>query len=347
MADFWQRLAARSLGETPTIQPAIEPLYAPGKFLTQPLDQTEESQDIDSLDDQPTTLASQRVNLPPTSPFVELTRLNLSATARSLQLAENQFLENSTQPAKKIERVEQEQTQIKHSIEPLETEREQPAHQRIDLVSQVHPIAPALSVLEPIAPNQTNLPTRSSSLVPVFRSANLVSQTNSLTDIQISTSLVQPIAESVATKRSADDRPSESRSATQPSDIPSPQSRQNSQPQPIEQAIVQPVLSIAPLIQVAQPQANQPQANQPQPDPLPTIAPLSRRTEAAEPIAEPAERRSSSAAAIPTIQVTIGRIEVRATSPAVNRPKPSRSTPQLSLQDYLKQQDLRHPGGTR
>jgi hypothetical protein len=315
MADFWQRLAARSLGETPTVQPAIAPLYAPGSLVVQPLDQAEERQDIASSEDQPAMPAPQRVNLPPTSPFVALTRL----------------------------RIVQEQPQ--RSIEPLKIEREQPAPRNIDLAAPAPSIAP-----NPIEPHQTSLPTRSSSVmpasvapasvipasvVPIFRAANLASQTNSPTENQISPPSVQPIAKRVETEQPADDRTSDSLPTTPPSDIPSSQSRQNSQPQPIEKAIVQPVLSIAPLIQVAQPQTNQLQIDQLLDQPPNVIDPIA-----------PAARRSSPAAVMPTIQVTIGRIEVRATPPAANRPKPSRSTPQLSLQDYLKQQDL-NPGGTR
>ena len=52
--------------------------------------------------------------------------------------------------------------------------------------------------------------------------------------------------------------------------------------------------------------------------------------------AVPASEESSST---PTIRVTIGRIDVRAVTPAASpqRPKPSRPAPALSLDDYQKQ----------
>lgn len=54
---------------------------------------------------------------------------------------------------------------------------------------------------------------------------------------------------------------------------------------------------------------------------------------------------SPRASAAPAIQVSIGRVEVRAVFPAasVRRPAPARSRPTMSLDDYLS----RHPGGRR
>ncbi len=59
------------------------------------------------------------------------------------------------------------------------------------------------------------------------------------------------------------------------------------------------------------------------------------------PVSQPAFGESSNlrAAEAPTIQVTIGRIEVRATPPAAPVPKPRPASPTLSLDDYLRQRN--------
>ena len=59
------------------------------------------------------------------------------------------------------------------------------------------------------------------------------------------------------------------------------------------------------------------------------------------PVSQPAFGESSNlrAAEVPTIQVTIGRIEIRATPPAAPVPKPRPASPTLSLDDYLRQRN--------
>ena len=307
MADFWQRLAARSLGETPRVEPAIAPLYASGSLLARSLEQAEDIQDTVSLNTDPSPiLASRLVKLPPTSPFAELTRSPQPAKNQLInsQSVENQPAETSSQPDQTATRIAPEQ----RSIQPdhFAVGRE-PTPRQIDSVAPAQPIAP-----EPIALEQINLSMRSSSLVPVSQSANSIPPIN-------------PQISSPATL-TAVQLPKDS---TNQSSIPS-----------------LPPIAIAPLNPTAQPQTAQPDTEQPadrpipesfQPIPLPQITPLIRRAEAAEAIAE-SDRRSLPSVALPTIQVTIGRIEIRATPPAASRPKPSRSAPQLSLQDYLKQQ---------
>jgi hypothetical protein len=65
----------------------------------------------------------------------------------------------------------------------------------------------------------------------------------------------------------------------------------------------------------------------PQPFPRPLVS-MPRRSARSKPNAPPSP---------PTIQVTIGRVEVRATRPpAAIKPLPPRATPQLSLEDYLR-----------
>jgi hypothetical protein len=62
-----------------------------------------------------------------------------------------------------------------------------------------------------------------------------------------------------------------------------------------------------------------------------------------KPYVEPtAFKRAEQLAPTPTIQVTIGRIEVRATPPATQPPKPRTASPVMSLDEYLR---LRQGGG--
>ena len=63
---------------------------------------------------------------------------------------------------------------------------------------------------------------------------------------------------------------------------------------------------------------------------------LQPRVTRVEPGPFPARRQETAPA--PTIQVTIGRIEVRATPPPAQPPRPRPSAPSaLSLEDYLRQ----------
>ena len=312
MADFWQRLAARSLGETPRVEPAIAPLYASGRLLAQSLEQAEDIQDTVSFNTDPVPiLASQLVKLSPTSPFAELTRSPQPSESQLInsQSVENQPAKNSSQPDQTTARIEPEQRSIQPDHSAVDREL---MPRRIDPIAQKQPIAP-----EPIAPAQTSLSMRSSSLVPISRSATSIP-------------LINPQISSPATLTSVQ--------------LPKDSTNQSSVPS-------LPPIAIAPLPptvqpQIAQPQTAQPDTEQPadrpdpesvQPIPPPQITPLIRRAEATEAIAE-SNRRSLPSVALPTIQVTIGRIEIRATPPVANRSKPPRSAPQLSLQDYLKQQ---------
>jgi hypothetical protein len=55
------------------------------------------------------------------------------------------------------------------------------------------------------------------------------------------------------------------------------------------------------------------------------------------PYIEPTDfKRAGQPAPTPTIQVTIGRIEVRATSPATPPSKPRAASPAMSLDEYLR-----------
>jgi len=81
-----------------------------------------------------------------------------------------------------------------------------------------------------------------------------------------------------------------------------------------------------------------PPANPPMP--LPVVVPDVRPRQTAP--GEPAFAPPAPAEATPTIRISIGRIEVRAVTPAPPpRRKPSRPAPALSLDEYLKQQKRR------
>lgn len=110
---------------------------------------------------------------------------------------------------------------------------------------------------------------------------------------------------------------------------------------PSEQAVVNPVVN--PVASPAAHAEHQPAAiagNEPltpaiQPRP---VSPAPPRIKPALPHAfgEPSNPRPAEA---PTIQVTIGRIEVRATPPVAPVPKPRPASPKLSLDDYLCQRN--------
>jgi hypothetical protein len=344
MTDFWQRLAARSLGETPRVQPAIAPLYAPGRILAQPLDQAENTQDTASLNHHSKPIPASRLveSLPLTSPFADLTR-------------SPQPIENRTQLDRTSAGIEREQNSVQRDRPAVD--REQLTPQRLDLVPQVQPIVQDSIASEPIASEQPSLPLLQPSVQPadspISHLASLNSPNNIQTNPQINPQIPTSFATSAAPPPASPVRPlpNQSFEARQPAadhtreTSASETSASESSASESSTASSQP---IAPLISTAQSQTAQPQTADRQapasllPIPLPQITPLIRKAEATEAIAE-SERRSPQPVALPTIQVTIGRIEIRTTPPAANRSKPSRSAPQLSLQDYLKQQDLKQP----
>jgi len=108
-------------------------------------------------------------------------------------------------------------------------------------------------------------------------------------------------------------------------------------PVPAEQTVVKPVVSPLshPERQPAAIAGNEPLTPAIQPRP---VSPAQPRL---NPVSQPAFGESSNlrAAEAPTIQVTIGRIEVRATPPAAPVPKSRPASPTLSLDDYLRQRN--------
>lgn len=112
---------------------------------------------------------------------------------------------------------------------------------------------------------------------------------------------------------------------------------------PPEQTVANPVVSpvVSPVgYPERQPAAiagNEPLTPAIQPRP---VSPAQPRINPASPSAfgEPSNPRARGAEA-PTIQVTIGRIEVRATPPPAPVPKPRPASPTMSLDDYLRQRN--------
>lgn len=86
------------------------------------------------------------------------------------------------------------------------------------------------------------------------------------------------------------------------------------------------------------------EASQHQPAPV-VARPQVTHAPPAEQAAPPATKEASTQAAAPTIQVTIGRVEVRATPlPAPAPKRPRAKPPVMSLDEYLRQ---RNQGGQR
>jgi hypothetical protein len=78
-------------------------------------------------------------------------------------------------------------------------------------------------------------------------------------------------------------------------------------------------------------------------EPLQPTTVISREQPASMIGPAPHDRSASEQDAVPTIRISIGRVDVRAVMPASPAPRPtsSRRTPPLSLNDYLKHQDER------
>jgi len=86
------------------------------------------------------------------------------------------------------------------------------------------------------------------------------------------------------------------------------------------------------------------EASQHQPAPV-VARPQVTHVPRAEPAAPPATKEAPAPEAAPTIQVTIGRVEVRATPPPAPAPqRPRAKPPVMSLDEYLRQ---RNRGGQR
>lgn len=314
MADFFSRLAERALGVAPVVAPLIAPLTAPGPALAAaPFAGVEET-----LPEQP-----EEILLAPVPPGLPVATVAPPPPEKSAQpgrstLSAPVVPDLQEQPPPRVEPVAPaalpSHEVAEHSLGPAEVgERNSGRNDRL----LPEPSAPPLAAIQP-------QPTVSAALVtprqPVDQSLERRAQPAQRKATDLTPTSVGPAAPS-ASKAAAP----VTVSSLQPTNRPDA-----GRPQPLgweatdstPQGAHRSRPTVKPTVEPNVP---------PSPYPAPAMRPGVPMA-----ISHPAP---ASPAPSPTVQVTIGRIEVRAILPPAPAPQPSArpATPRLSLADYLKQ----------
>ena len=351
MSDYLTNLAARSREQTPTIRPRLASLFEPvrsfGAFLSEPQPVAEE---FESVAPDPAAareeLQIRIAEFPPAEPLrlppqtiesriVEDSATTVSPAAGSLRLPP---------PAIESRTVEDAVTTVGRASQPSEAE-----HQTISPVTQPTVVESQTLVardVDPAAPSPTVLVTptvRDRAVAPVLSHLPVASQRDeSLLSERVD--LSEPVEPNVPKRlRSARDHDSPNANALS--------APRDEMPRPTPALIVPRVRlernrfagEREPSSTIAEPISASPASSLRLRDGAPSL-PVASRVRSSERLTE---ETISPESAEPVINVTIGRVEVRAMSAAASQPKvESSKTPSrlMGLDDYLRQ---RAQGGSR